>query len=31
MMLFGDAQKVAGDLVHEVSKLPSPVLAGAHG
>ncbi len=29
MMLFGDAQKVAGDLVHEVSKLPSAVLAAS--
>jgi NAD(P) transhydrogenase subunit beta len=27
MMLFGDAKDVAGDLVHEVSKLPMPVLA----
>jgi len=27
MMLFGDAKEVAGDLVHEVSKLPVPVLA----
>jgi NAD(P) transhydrogenase subunit beta len=27
MMLFGDAREVAGDLVHEVSRLPSPVLA----
>jgi NAD(P) transhydrogenase subunit beta len=27
MMLFGDAKEVAGDLVHEVSRLPSPVWA----
>jgi len=27
MMLFGDAREVAGELVHEVSKLPVPVLA----
>jgi NAD/NADP transhydrogenase beta subunit len=27
MMLFDDAKEVAGDLVHEVSRLPSSVRA----